>query len=267
MTFPHEAADKGAHDMGSGLSPLALPLGGRPVLTQHWLDLTFLHWAVDPATVRPLLPAGTEPDVHEGVTYVVLVPFRLVGAGLGTGPGVPYVGTFLETNVRLYSVDAQGRHGVVFRSLEASRLLTVLFALGRYRLPYVWARMRYRRRGDVVTYQTRRRWPGPAGTSSRVSVRIGPPIARPSALEVFLTARWGLHAAWKGRGVWIPNTHAPWPLHRAELLECDDQLVAAAGLPVADCPPLSVLWSPGVRARFGRPVPLDAPAPRSRVRR
>ena len=38
------------------------------------------------------------------------------------GVPLPYFGTFAETNVRLYSVDAAGRHGVLFRSLETTRL-------------------------------------------------------------------------------------------------------------------------------------------------
>ncbi len=40
----------------------------RPLLTQSWLDLTFLHWAVDPVDVAGLLPAGTVPDTLGGVT-------------------------------------------------------------------------------------------------------------------------------------------------------------------------------------------------------
>ena len=36
------------------------------------------------------------------------------GIGLFGGPGLPYVGSFHETNVRLYLVDEQGRRGVVF---------------------------------------------------------------------------------------------------------------------------------------------------------
>ena len=81
------------------------------ISTQDWRDLTFVHWAVDPAQVAPLLPPGTRPDVHEGRTYVGLVPFRMVGVSLGRGPGIPYFGTFLETNVRLYSVDETGAAG------------------------------------------------------------------------------------------------------------------------------------------------------------
>ena len=100
----------------------------RPWLVQSWHDLAFLHWAVPPETVAPFLPRGAEPDTLDGVTYVGLIGFRMVRLGPLRGPGIPYLGTFCETNVRLYSVDPQGRRGVVFRSLEAERLLPVLTA-------------------------------------------------------------------------------------------------------------------------------------------
>lgn len=61
--------------------------------------------------------------------------------------------------------------------------------------------------------------------------------------------------SWYGRTVYLPNEHPVWPLHRAELLHLDDGLVAAAGVPVTG-PPVSVLHSPGVRARFGMPGPV-----------
>jgi uncharacterized protein YqjF (DUF2071 family) len=39
--------------------------------------------------------------------------------------------------------------------------------------------------------------------------------------------------------------HEPWPLHRAELLDLDDSLITAAGLPAPSGSP-HVLYSPGV---------------------
>ncbi|HEY2793735.1 MAG TPA: DUF2071 domain-containing protein, partial [Micromonosporaceae bacterium] len=170
------------------------PLRGT-ILTQQWRDLTFLHWPADPARVKPLLPAHTEPDIFDGSTWVGLVAFRMWRIGIGRTPGLPYFGTFPETNVRLYSVDAQGRRGVVFRSLEATRLLPVLVARTIFALPYMWSRMSIEHDGDEVTYTARRRMRGPR---SRIRVRIGEPIDEPSPLEDFLTARWGLHSDWHG---------------------------------------------------------------------
>ncbi|MEU6003704.1 DUF2071 domain-containing protein [Streptomyces sp. NPDC047197] len=234
----------------------------NPLLTQSWLDLAFVHWAVEPADVAPLLPAGTVPDLHDGVTYVGLVAFRMHRVGWFRLPGIPYLGTFPETNVRLYSVDAQGRRGVVFRSLDASRLIPVAVARAAFRLPYQWSRMSIRHRGDTVTYTSARRWPGPRGAHSRIAVRVGERVEDPTAFEHFLTARWGMHNTFFGRQMFLPNVHPRWPLHRAELIECDEDLVAAAGLPRPVGDPVSVLYSPGVPVRFGRPArPGGIPTP------
>lgn len=226
----------------------------RAMLTQSWLDLTFVHWAVDPDAVAPLLPAGTRPDQFGGTSYVGLVAFRMHRIGWLGLPGLPYLGSFPETNVRLYSVGPDGRRGVVFRSLEASRLVPVLAARWGFRLPYVWAKMAVHRDDGTLTYTSQRRWPGPRWATSRLTVRVGEPVPEPSDLEHFMTARWGLHATWHGhRPIYVPNEHPRWSLYRAQLIDLDENLVRAAGLPAPAGDPVSVLYSPGVPVRFGVP--------------
>ena len=226
----------------------------RPLLTQHWLDLTFLHWPVEPADVAPLLPAGTRPDQFGGTSYVGLIAFRMHRIGWLGLPGLPYLGSFPETNVRLYSVDRDGHRGVVFRSLEASRLVPVLVARWAFRLPYVWARMAVHCRDDTLTYTSQRRWPGPHWATSRLTVRVGDPVPEPTDLELFMTARWGVHVTWHaGQLRYLPNEHPRWPLYRAQLLDLDENLIRAAGLPAPAGAPVSVLYSPGVPVRFGIP--------------
>ena len=224
----------------------------RPVFRQTWGDLTMLHWPLDPAVVQPLLPAGTRPDVHDGSTWVGLVPFEMSRVGVLGTPPLPWLSRFAETNVRLYAVDAEGRRGVVFQSLEAARLLPVLVAMAAYALPYRWARMRIRHGAGTVAYETSRRWPGPRGVGGRIVVRPGPPLGQ-DPLALFLTARWGLFSRLPGgRTAWAPVAHDPWPLHSAELLELSDDLVPTAGLSAPTTPP-HVMWSPGVDVRLDRP--------------
>jgi uncharacterized protein YqjF (DUF2071 family) len=229
------------------------PVDRRTLLTQSWLDLAFVHWAAEPSQVAPLLPRGVRPDTLDGVTYVGLVAFRMHNVGWFRLPGVPYLGSFAETNVRLYSVDDAGRRGVVFRSLDAARLIPVLAARALFGLPYLWSRMAVDRDGDTIAYRSVRRWPGPRGTRAHLTVRIGEPLAEPTELEHFVTARWGMHNMMLGRSMYVPNAHPRWPLHRGELLALDEDVLAAAGLPGPLGPPVSVLYSPGVPVRFGRP--------------
>lgn len=233
----------------SDLPPTPVP---RPVFRQTWGDLAMLHWPVDPALVAPYLPAGTRPDVLDGVTYVGLVRFVMSRVRVLGSPPIPWLSAFAETNVRLYATDDTGRKGVVFRSLEASRLLPALAARASYALPYTWARMTVRHGVDTVAYETSRRWPAPRGAGGRIVVRPGAAIV-PGPLELFLTARWGLFSRLPGgRTAWAPVAHEPWPLHTAQLVELSDDLVVAAGLPQPQGEP-HVLWTPGVCVRFGRP--------------
>ncbi|HEV7823771.1 MAG TPA: DUF2071 domain-containing protein [Mycobacteriales bacterium] len=215
----------------------------RAVLVQQWIGVTFVHWAVEPAVVSPLLPPGTVPDVYAGATYVGLVAFRVAQV-------VPPFPGFAEVNVRLYTVDAAGRRGVAFRSLDASRLAPVLGAraLG---LPYHWATAR----AGGTRVESRRRWPGPPGAGCALDLVVGDALPYPSPLSEFLTARWGLHLRTGPRTTYWPTEHRAWTLHDARLQRLDEDLVAAAGLPAPERPPDSVLFSPGVTARFGPPGP------------
>ena len=262
---PDPARPEPAAEPVSGVAPaLARPR----LLRQQWRDVTFLHWAVQPEQIAPLLPRGVRPDVHDGRTYVGLVLFRMVGSGFTLGPALPWLGSFLETNVRLYSVDATGRRGVVFLSLDTDRAAIVAAARIGFALPYRWARMRFDA-GDGSataprTYTARLRWPG-VQAGSRVVVRPGTEVLE-GPLETFLTARWGLHTARLGRTWHLPNTHESWPLRHAELLEIDDRLVSSVGLGSAITdgagnrrPPDHVAFSDGVSAEFGRPGLADTP--------
>ncbi len=246
----------------SGFDPIAPAPTGPRIMSQFWADLAFLHWFVPPAAVAPMMPARVRPDVLQhgrfaGLTPVALVPFRMVGAGFGKRPAIPYFGTFWETNVRLYSIDDVGRHGVVFRSLDASRLAVVAGARAALSLPYRFSRMRgHTRLRDghrEFAWTTRTRWPRPSGITSRVAVSVGDRMPADD-LATFVTARWGLHTTLLGRTIVVPNHHQVWSLRAAEVLLLDDNLLTAAGFPdLAGRPPDHVCFSDGVRTTFGLP--------------
>jgi uncharacterized protein len=229
----------------------------HPIMTQRWETLTFLHWSFDPDVVARLLPSALTLETFEGRAWVGLIPFFMY-VRPPRGPSVPWASRFCETNVRTYVRDEYGRSGIWFFSLDAARLGAGSTARSTFRLPYMWSNMRVRQSLGTVQYTTRRRWPGPRGASSHVTVEVGEPFTPDelSARDHFLTARWRLfsiHATWRR---FAEAQHDPWPLHRARVLHCDDGLVAAAGLPEPVDAPL-VHFSPGVDVRIGAPHRLD----------
>lgn len=227
--------------------PVPLP---RPVLLeQTWADAVFLHWRIPASAAASRLPPGVEPDLFEGSTWLGLIGFRVPGTKLGPVLPLPWLGSFTEVNVRLYSRDGSGRRGVVFLSLDASRLGFVLAARAA-RLPYVWSRCRPAAAAPGYGYDVERRR-GPQVSRFIVRPDFGREAGDP--LSLWLTARFGLHHRVAGHTLYLPTMHRPWRLYPATLSRLEDGLLAGAGFRV-EGPPDSVLFSPGVRARFGRPA-------------
>jgi uncharacterized protein YqjF (DUF2071 family) len=228
----------------------------RPVMLQRWDHLSFLHWPCDPGDVQRRLPPGLEVDTFDGAAWIGLIPFRLTVTVPGV-PRLPWASSCPEINLRTYVRGPDGRPGIWFFSLEASRLGAVLMARAWYRLPYMWSWMRLERRGALTTYRSGRRWPRGAYPSEVLTMEVGQPIDAQDVtpLEVFLTARWLLYSP---LGPGLARTriwHPPWLLHRARPVDVHDELVATAGLPVSGLPP-HCLYSPGVASRFASREPL-----------
>jgi hypothetical protein len=167
-------------------------------------------------------------------------------------------------NVRTYVRGPDGRRGIWFLSLDADRLGAVVVARRWYRIPYVWGATRLTETARTVRYESRRRWPGPAGAELRLTVAPSEPIAPSDVteLERFLTCRWRLYSpaplslpATRIRFVATQVEHPPWPLQRARVLELREGLLAAAGLPRFG-PDVVAHFSPGVRVRFGARHPV-----------
>jgi uncharacterized protein YqjF (DUF2071 family) len=218
----------------------------RPVMRMSWRDLTFLHWPYEPATIRPLVPAGLQLDLHDGIAWVGLVPFLMTDVSVPRGPAVPWISEFPETNVRTYVFNSRGERGVWFFSLDAARLLAVIGGRTLFSLPYFWATMSIDRRPASVRYTSRRR--GPSGLD--IQVRIGEAIASPTSLEHFLTARWRLFAERRGRILQSKVHHQTWPLFTAEAITVEQDLFAASGLPAPRGEPLAH-FSPNVDVMAG----------------
>lgn len=114
-------------------------------LTAEWRSLVMWNVAVDPALLRPHIPAGTELDLWNGEALISLVGFRFLKTRL-KGWAIPFHQDFSEINLRFYvrrRVDQEWRRGVVFIK-EIVPLPAVSFvARNVYGENYVTRRMRH----------------------------------------------------------------------------------------------------------------------------
>lgn len=243
-----DAADAEAIRPDSGL------VIDRPVMRQRWRHLVYVHWAYPPAVVQRLLPDHLRVDVMAGAAWVGLVPFVMTDVRVGGLPPIPWLSSFVEVNIRTYVIDRAGGRRVWFSSLDVPRLAPMAVARAAYGLRYCWSAASWDLAGDVLTYRTRRRLPGPRGAGADLRVEINDPLpdGEVTDLEHFLSARWGLSATWVGRELTATLLHERWPLQRARLLGLDQSLTAAAGLPTPHGDPL-VHYAAGVDVTVSRP--------------
>lgn len=188
-------------------------------MKQVWEDLLFAHWPIPVSSIRPFVPKGLEIDIHEGQTWIGVVPFRMSGIRFRYLPEIPYTSRFAEINVRVYVV-LDGKPGVFFLSLDAANLFAVHSARIFYHLPYYHSKFRIRLDGEQVGYESARY---PLGEAFRFTGNYRPIgsvfYASKGSLECWLTERYCLYAENGNRIYRCEILHDPWPLQdaRAEI--------------------------------------------------
>ena len=166
----------------------------RPFLTAQWRNLILLTYAVNPARLIDLVPAGTTLDFWQGQTLVSIVGFQFRDTKV-LGAPVPFHQDFEEVNLRFYvrRLVTEGiRTGVVFVRELVPRPVVGGMARLLYREPYLVVPMRSTvDEGPPPTveyqWQTKDRWCTLSGAGTD-----GGATPEPGTLEDFLTVRhWG----------------------------------------------------------------------------
>lgn len=219
----------------------SFPLPDRPwIMTQVWNDLLFAHWPLAPEVLRPLVPVALPLDTFDGQCWVGIVPFYMTHLSPRGVPPVPLLSQSAEFNVRTYVV-VNGIPGVYFFSLDAENVLAVLFARMFFHLPYFWATMEVKRKGDTVDYRTRRMHPGSSPAGFLGSYRPLSPTfeAKPGSLEYWLVERYCLYTVVRGKEIFRADIqHRPWPLQTAELEIRHNSMASLQGITLPDTVPL-----------------------------
>lgn len=223
-------------------------------MAQSWHDLLFAHWPIDPAFMRPYIPAALLIDTFDGQAWIAVVPFRMSGVRLRETPPLPWLSAFPELNVRTYVV-ADRKPGVWFLSLDARNPAAVAIARAWFHLPYFRARMNCEARNGWIHYASERTHPSASPATLRVSYRPAGEIfeAKPGTLERFLTERYCLYSTDpRGRLYRGEIHHQPWQLQIAEANFQQNSMTEAFGITQPSQKPLLhfarrqdvVVWHP-----------------------
>lgn len=229
--FPGGILDRAGH------RPWAMP-DGPWIMTQSWHDLLFAHWPVAVRELRERVPPGLELDLFDGDAWLGIVPFRMTNVAPRRMAALPSVSAFNELNVRTY-VTRGGRPGVYFFSLDADSRLAVTAARSLVGLPYHFARMSCERKGDGLTYASRRT--SGAHAEFRGTYRPAGPVREPmpGSRDYFLTERYCLYTVDEASRVRrLEIHHPPWPLQPAEADIQVNGMADAAGIRLPAVAPL-----------------------------
>lgn len=245
-------------------SPESIPIEARlaernvptqPVLMyQRWEELLFLHWPVESDLVARDLPPGLRVDTFEGKAWIGLVPFLMRKVRPRFLPAVPGLSDFPELNLRTYVIDAQGRPGVWFYSLDTPKRLPNWIAQNFFHLNYRLARMQVESLDSGCSYQSQLRldrgWDSPQCYRWK---RDGQSyFAKPGSLDFFLVERYRLFAYNVNRKQLMTGKvhHQPYSLEALRLDCFSKRLFETNGLPQPAGAPVSALASTGVDVRI-----------------
>jgi uncharacterized protein YqjF (DUF2071 family) len=181
-------------------------------MQQHWSDLLFLHWEIDPDTLRALIPPSLEIDTYDGKGWLGVVPFSMSGVAPRGSPKPSFICDFPEINVRTY-VKRDGKPGIWFFSLDVPRRLPVWLARTFFHLPYFKAEMEVRNEGSDTYYKsTCRNRSFEATYRGRRAI-----LPEEGSFERWATERYCLYSARNdGRLYRAEEQHPRWPLQQAE---------------------------------------------------
>jgi len=114
-------------------------------LKAEWRKLAIANYQIDDAILRPYLPAYTELDKWNGITYVSLVGFMFVNTKV-LGLKIPFHVNFEEVNLRFYvkhKDQGEWKRGVVFIKEIVPRHAITLIANTLYKEHYETLKMKH----------------------------------------------------------------------------------------------------------------------------
>jgi uncharacterized protein YqjF (DUF2071 family) len=242
--------------MDSDLARERLEADGGAVALLDWRSVIFLHLAVPPEDLQPVVPFPL--DLHEGTAYVSIVTFDQRNFRLPVGGPlahiVHFIGSNLFCNVRTY-VRVGEEPGVFFMTEWVPNPIGALFAPIYPGLRYRLARLQFERQGNRAL---RTAFTQEGRLTLEAEIPEGVPLSPPPAGSVadFCLERYTAFARSPLGDMRFHIWHPPWPQTDTQALMTSNRpLMTRSWFGAAS--PAGAQYSPGiVGVRVGLPKPL-----------
>ena len=238
----------------------------RPLLTAEWRNLLLLNFPVPTEIIKHLAPPGTEPDLHDGQSYISIVGFRFENVRL-FGLPIPGHTSFPEINLRYYV-----RRTVARRTPPRRRLRPRDRPPPRRRYPCqpsLQRKLRHpphaqrkpnrrprSRPGDnahlhLEIAAPRLRFSSKDSTNNHLAAQVAAPLALPTpgSLEEFIVEHyWGYTHGRDGQTREYQVAHIPWRIAPADNVTWNCDIAANYDPPLAEfltAPPTSAFIAEG----------------------
>tara|TARA_B100000929_G_scaffold264148_1_gene230400 strand:+ start:1405 stop:2148 length:744 start_codon:yes stop_codon:yes gene_type:complete len=228
----------------------------RPVfLSADWNNLLFANYTIDPEILTPLVPRGTELDVHNGSCYISLVAFQFLNTKVF---GIPAISmrNFDEINLRFYVKrplrDGNDQSGVVFiKEIVPSRLIAWT-ARTFYGENYIAMEMSHEitnGRSDRDLKLTYRCEEKESSNKFLAVVSPGSEMGEDEGLGSYITEHyWGYSSPAQEKTIEYEVKHPKWPINKVTEYSIDFDFEGLYGTPyrsLSESEPASVLYCRG----------------------
>jgi uncharacterized protein len=235
-------------------------------LTAEWRFLAMLNYEINPVTLAPWVPAGTELDFWNGQCYVSVVGFLFCNTRVAGIP-IPFHRHFEEVNLRFYvrrKAADEWRRGVVFIKELVPRRAVAFVARKFYNENYAALPMSHQieQSGDDIKsagYFWRFN-----GRDNFLKVTTSGP-AQPlieSSFQEFITEHyWGYARQRDGSTMEYRVEHPRWRVWKTQTAELDCDVAHLYGEPFCEClnrPPASAFLADGSEIKVHHGVKLTA---------
>ena len=234
---------------------LKQPRNRAVFLSADWHNLLFANYTIDPTILTPLVPKGTELDLHNGNCYISLVAFQFLNT---KAFGIPAFSNrnFDEINLRFYVkrpiAGGKEQSGVVFiKEIVPSRLIAWT-ARTLYGENYIAMNMNHEITDDHASRELKLTYRcGEGELSNKFSAVVSPgsQMGEDDLLGSYITEHyWGYSSPAQNRTVEYEVKHSKWPINRVTEYSIDFDFEDLYGTPygsLSEIEPTSVLYCEG----------------------